>query len=76
MSPGWFIADFDGPCEWGDWINPGDTVGFVEETDGVELPIGAEHKNCREAEGPVRSVVATPQGWAWLTRTPKEGKDA
>jgi hypothetical protein len=60
MRPGWFIAEFDGPCEWGDWINSGDTVR-LEEVGGETF---MEHKDCREVEGPVRSIVATPQGWA------------
>jgi hypothetical protein len=36
----WFIADFDGPCGWGDWVKPGDTVRLIE------APVGWEHKEC------------------------------
>jgi hypothetical protein len=66
MRPGWFIAEFDGPCDWGDWVEPGDTVRLVEETGGFELPTGWEHKECREAE---RAVFVRP-------RATTEGKSA
>jgi hypothetical protein len=62
---GWFIAGFDGPCDWGDWVEPGDTVRFVQDPGPIDLPIGWEHKDCHEAEGPVRPV----RSW-------KEGKDS
>lgn len=57
MKADWFIAGFDGPCEWGDWISPGDTVRFAFDPLGGpdELPIGWEHQDCRAAEAPVRN---------------------
>lgn len=62
---GWVVAGFDGPCEWGDWISPGDRVTLVFDPlgDHDELPIGWEHKDCRETEGPVRPVVKTSRGF-------------
>jgi hypothetical protein len=66
MNGDWFIAGFDGPCDWGDWVEPGDTVRLIHDPGPADLPVGWEHKECHEAQ---RAVFVRP-------RATTEGKNA